>query len=108
MSDYVKAMDNFETYFACSTEVNSIEMLLGYCLPFQSQFVAVVIHTGVNMLQRDCDFPQGFNVAVFLYAISLIMLFANFFRKTYSRRKTKEQKDGLYVYLSYFCGVCEV
>ncbi|XP_060593390.1 elongation of very long chain fatty acids protein 4-like [Ruditapes philippinarum] len=30
-----------------------------------SQFFAVVIHTGVNMTQTDCDFPQGINYAVF-------------------------------------------
>ena len=63
---------------------------------FQTQFVAVVIHTGINMFHGDCNFPQGFNVAVFLYAISLIMLFANFFVKSYTnKQKTKQQKDAM-------------
>ncbi|XP_060593391.1 elongation of very long chain fatty acids protein 4-like [Ruditapes philippinarum] len=56
-----------------------------------SQFFAVVIHTGVNMTQTDCDFPQGFNYAVFLYAISLIVLFANFFQKSYCNNKEKSR-----------------
>ena len=57
-----------------------------HCI-FQSQFFAVVIHTGINMTQADCDFPQGFNYAVFLYAISLIVLFSNFFQKAYRKKE---------------------
>ncbi|XP_053395945.1 elongation of very long chain fatty acids protein 4-like [Mercenaria mercenaria] len=56
-----------------------------------TQFFGVVIHTGVNMLQGDCEFPQGFNYAVFLYAISLIILFGNFFSKTYNGKQGKRQ-----------------
>ncbi|WAR24220.1 ELOV4-like protein [Mya arenaria] len=55
-----------------------------------SQFVAVVIHTGTNMLQPDCEFPQGFNYAVFMYAISLIVLFTNFYIKTYNKKASQK------------------
>ncbi|OWF42129.1 elongation of very long chain fatty acids protein 4-like [Mizuhopecten yessoensis] len=58
------------------------------------QFVAFVIHTGYNLL-IDCDFPQGFNVAVFLYSISLIFLFGNFYYRAYLL-KQREQKKKLY------------
>ncbi|XP_060076375.1 elongation of very long chain fatty acids protein 4-like [Ylistrum balloti] len=51
-----------------------------------SQFFAVILHTGYNMT-TDCDFPVGFNYAVFIYAITLVLLFSNFFKKTYTKSK---------------------
>ncbi|KAL4235653.1 hypothetical protein ACF0H5_004048 [Mactra antiquata] len=53
------------------------------------QFFAFVVHTGYNLL-IDCDFPRGYNIAVFLYAISLIVLFGNFFSRTYIDKKKRE------------------
>ena len=41
----------------------------------------------------DCPFPQGFNYAVFIYAISLIILFGNFFNKAYVE-KGKKSSDN--------------
>lgn len=55
---------------------------------FQTQFGLVVIHTGYNMI-TDCEFPQGFNYAVFIYAFTLIALFSNFYIKAYSKKSTK-------------------
>lgn len=55
---------------------------------FQTQFGLVVIHTGYNMM-TDCEFPQGFNYAVFIYAFTLIALFSNFYIKAYSKKSTK-------------------
>lgn len=55
---------------------------------FQTQFGLVVIHTGYNMM-TDCEFPQGFNYAVFIYAFTLIALFSNFYIKAYSKKWTK-------------------
>lgn len=57
-------------------------------LYFQTQFGLVVIHTGYNMM-TDCEFPQGFNYAVFIYAFTLIALFSNFYIKAYSKKSTK-------------------
>ncbi|XP_033738776.1 elongation of very long chain fatty acids protein 4-like [Pecten maximus] len=51
-----------------------------------SQFFAVIVHTGYNMT-IDCAFPNGFNIAVFLYAISLVFLFSNFFKNAYTKSK---------------------
>lgn len=55
---------------------------------FQTQFGLVVIHTGYNMM-TECEFPQGFNYAVFIYAFTLIALFSNFYVKAYSKKSTK-------------------
>ncbi|XP_072052023.1 very long chain fatty acid elongase 4-like [Amphiura filiformis] len=54
------------------------------------QFFAVVFHTGYNMT-TDCPFPQGFNYAVFLYAISMIILFGNFYAKSYRKKEGKHK-----------------
>ncbi|XP_069126862.1 very long chain fatty acid elongase 4-like [Argopecten irradians] len=51
-----------------------------------SQFFAVIVHTGYNMT-TNCSFPTGFNYAVFIYAITLVLLFSNFFKNTYSKSK---------------------
>ena len=74
-------------------------MKLCLYLYFQVQFVLVIIHTSVNMYihhltASSCDFPQALNYAVFFYAISLIILFSNFFRQTYVVRKNKEKAEA--------------
>ncbi|XP_033629683.1 elongation of very long chain fatty acids protein 4-like isoform X2 [Asterias rubens] len=56
-----------------------------------AQFFAVIFHTGYN-LTIDCDFPQGFNYAVFFYAISLVVLFSNFYAKSYFSKKEGKLK----------------
>ncbi|CAH1772236.1 unnamed protein product [Owenia fusiformis] len=59
-----------------------------------TQFFIVVAHTGYNMT-IDCNFPQGFNYAVFFYAITLIILFGNFYYKSYVEKKaTKKQSQN--------------
>ncbi|KAJ8305413.1 hypothetical protein KUTeg_015958 [Tegillarca granosa] len=58
-----------------------------------TQFMAFVLHTGYNLV-IDCDFPKGFNIAVFLYSITLIILFGNFYYRAYllkQREKAKRQ-----------------
>ncbi|XP_070563174.1 very long chain fatty acid elongase 4-like isoform X2 [Ptychodera flava] len=57
------------------------------------QFFAVMIHTGIN-LATDCSFPQGFNIAVVLYALSMILLFGNFYRTSYGQSKRKKKQYG--------------
>ncbi|XP_022112033.1 elongation of very long chain fatty acids protein 4-like isoform X2 [Acanthaster planci] len=54
------------------------------------QFFAVIIHTGYS-IYADCDFPMGFNYAVFLYCISLVVLFLNFYLKAYTTKKEKHK-----------------
>ncbi|WAR24476.1 ELOV4-like protein [Mya arenaria] len=54
-----------------------------------AQFLAFVVHMGYN-LTIECAFPKGYTIAVFIYAISLIILFGNFYYRTYSsKKKTK-------------------
>ena len=55
-------------------------------LCFQSQFVLFVFHTGYNLTLKNCAFPWGYMLAVFLYAISLIVLFGNFYYRTYTNK----------------------
>ncbi|XP_074977017.1 very long chain fatty acid elongase 7-like isoform X1 [Caretta caretta] len=50
------------------------------------QFVAIAIHSSYNLF-TECPFPKGFNIAVFLYILSLIVLFLNFYYWTYTRGK---------------------
>ncbi|XP_046353443.1 elongation of very long chain fatty acids protein 4-like [Haliotis rufescens] len=56
-----------------------------------TQFLAFVVHTGYNLM-TDCDFPRGFNIAVFLYALSLILLFGNFYYRAYTLRQREAKK----------------
>lgn len=57
-----------------------------------TQFFAFVVHTGYNLV-TDCDFPQTFNIAVFIYAISLIVLFGNFYYRAYTLRQRESRAD---------------
>jgi elongation of very long chain fatty acids protein 4 len=53
--------------------------------------VAFVIHSGYNLL-IDCDYPQGFNIAVFIYALTLIALFGNFYYHSYIQSQQEKKK----------------
>ncbi|KAL8572529.1 hypothetical protein ACOMHN_019568 [Nucella lapillus] len=65
------------------------------------QFAIVIVHTITNIVV-DCSFPKGFNWAMTLYALSLIALFANFYRHAYSKspsqraRKLPREQKGVY------------
>ncbi|XP_035167951.1 potassium voltage-gated channel subfamily A member 1 isoform X3 [Oxyura jamaicensis] len=48
------------------------------------QFVAITVHSSYNLF-RECPFPDGFNIAVFLYILSLITLFLHYYYWTYAR-----------------------
>lgn len=52
------------------------------------QFVLLTIHTGYNLF-TECDFPDSMNAVVFAYCISLIILFSNFYYRSYITRKSK-------------------
>ncbi|GCB63415.1 hypothetical protein scyTo_0007385 [Scyliorhinus torazame] len=53
------------------------------------QFLGIAVHTSYNLF-TDCDFPDGFNLFVFIYIITIIILFSNFYYKTYIQKKTKK------------------
>ncbi|KAG8509107.1 Elongation of very long chain fatty acids protein 4 [Galemys pyrenaicus] len=53
------------------------------------QFVAIAAHSSYNLF-AECSFPDGFNMAVLLYSLSLILLFLNFYHKTYLRGKQEK------------------
>ena len=60
---------------------------------FQTQFVIVLIHTIINIInQNECDFPQFLNYIVVGYALSLIVLFSNFFYQAYIVKNKKASK----------------
>ncbi|XP_071502102.1 very long chain fatty acid elongase 4-like [Diadema antillarum] len=54
------------------------------------QFFMVLLHTGVNIFV-DCSFPKGFDYAVFLYAVSMVLLFGNFYSKAYREKSSKHR-----------------
>ncbi|MBN3302382.1 ELOV4 protein, partial [Amia calva] len=53
------------------------------------QFLAMIIHTTYNLF-TDCDFPDTMNMVVFLYCVSLVLLFSNFYYRSYLARKSKK------------------
>ncbi|KAJ7329177.1 hypothetical protein JRQ81_015351, partial [Phrynocephalus forsythii] len=53
------------------------------------QFMAIAVHSSYNLF-TECHFPDGFNLAVFLYILTLIVLFLNFYYRTYIRKKQKK------------------
>ncbi|XP_071952654.1 very long chain fatty acid elongase 4-like [Antedon mediterranea] len=55
------------------------------------QFFGFLFHTGYNMTV-ECGFPTGFNIAVFLYCFSMVVLFSNFYIKSY-KQKGKKYKE---------------
>ncbi|XP_075409496.1 potassium voltage-gated channel subfamily A member 5-like [Tenrec ecaudatus] len=48
------------------------------------QLVAITAHSTYNLF-AECPFPDGFNIAVLLYTLSLIALFLNFYHQSYLR-----------------------
>ena len=62
-----------------------------------TQFVAIIIHTSTNIVKNKlldgCDYPQGFNYIVVFYSFTLILLFGNFYRKSY-RKSSYKKKEG--------------
>ncbi|XP_039591613.1 ELOVL fatty acid elongase 8b [Polypterus senegalus] len=54
------------------------------------QFFGIAAHTFYNLFS-DCDYPDGFNLVVCLYIVSLILLFSNFYYRSYVRHNRKEE-----------------
>ncbi|KAB1254263.1 Elongation of very long chain fatty acids protein 4 [Camelus dromedarius] len=59
----------------------------GLALPVvEGQLMAIAVHSSYNLFAL-CPFPDGFNVTVLLYTLSLITLFLDFYHQTYLRGK---------------------
>ena len=56
----------------------------------------LITHCTVNMF-TDCDFPQGYNYAVFLYLLMLIVLFGNFYIKSYGTGRAKKRDPNILI-----------
>ena len=58
----------------------------------QIQFVTIVGHTCL-VLYMDCGFPPAYAYALLAYAISHIVLFSNFYHKSYIKKKRLASSD---------------
>ncbi|XP_070563176.1 very long chain fatty acid elongase 7-like [Ptychodera flava] len=56
-----------------------------------TQFALVMIHTS-QLLFTDCPYPKGFAFLIFLYAFMFIIMFLNFYRKTYAKKPASKKK----------------
>ena len=82
---------NFLSLFGCLVQ-HSVLHARNYRLLvmlFQSQFLFLLGQTAVNVMSR-CEFPKIFSCTVFFYTITILILFLNFYRKAYLRKR----KDG--------------
>ena len=53
---------------------------------FQIQFVWIVVHTSIAWY-LNCGFPNGYNIALIVYCFSHIILFSNFYHKSYIQKR---------------------
>lgn len=66
----------------------------------QLQFFTVTAHTAYN-LYDDCDFPDSMNVVVLAYSLSLIVLFSNFYYRSYVAKKRGKDAWGRHSFKKY-------
>ena len=59
----------------------------------QIQFVTIVCHT-MLVLYMDCGFPPAYAYALLAYAISHIVLFSNFYHKSYIKNRKSRESNG--------------
>ncbi|XP_071809049.1 very long chain fatty acid elongase 4-like [Asterias amurensis] len=57
------------------------------------QFFGIMIHSFV-VLYQDCGFPRPYVYCLMAYLLSHIILFTNFYRKSYSDKKAKGKASG--------------
>ena len=57
----------------------------------QVQFFAM-LHVGISSLLVECSFPRWMSIAMALYMVSLIILFANFYIQSYLKPKQPKTK----------------
>ncbi|KAL0966076.1 hypothetical protein UPYG_G00290580 [Umbra pygmaea] len=53
------------------------------------QFVMLILHVTYNLF-ADCDFPDSMNAVVCAYCFSLIVLFSNFYHRSYITKISKQ------------------
>ncbi len=64
----------------------------------QVQFVIVLFHT-LTAMYLNCGYPRGYGLALVLYMVSHILLFSNFYRKTYyTGRKSATKTASKYTH----------
>ncbi|XP_077995103.1 very long chain fatty acid elongase 4-like [Glandiceps talaboti] len=57
-----------------------------------AQFISIIVHTSLG-LYFDCGYPRGYLYALVVYVFSHIVLFGNFFKKTYLAPKKQRKAD---------------
>lgn len=57
------------------------------------QFFAVIIHSVIN-LTKPCNYPKVFDIAYLIYAVTIWMLFANFYLQNYIIKDKRKQKKS--------------
>lgn len=58
------------------------------CVCVQIQFVIVLFHT-LGAMYLNCGYPRPYGLVLILYMISHILLFSNFYCKTYHGAKPR-------------------
>lgn len=53
------------------------------------QFVCAMIHSVVNYLQTDCPFPKAHSIGFLSYSFVILLLFADFYVKSYTKNPRK-------------------
>nr|XP_006634801.1 PREDICTED: elongation of very long chain fatty acids protein 4-like [Lepisosteus oculatus]XP_015210847.1 PREDICTED: elongation of very long chain fatty acids protein 4-like [Lepisosteus oculatus] len=80
------------TYYglaACGPRVQRFLWWKRYLTSLQLlQFLAIIAHTAYNLF-TDCDFPDAMNLVVFVYCVTLVLLFSNFYYRSYLAQKSK-------------------
>ena len=62
-----------------------------FFLSFQLQFSLAIIHA-IHSLYIDCNFPKWMHYTLIGYATSFIILFTNFYVKTYIKHRDRKSK----------------
>lgn len=57
------------------------------------QFFAVMIHSIVNLLHTDCNFPKGFSMGYLAYGFIIACFFANFYIQSYIKNLNNKKVD---------------
>ncbi|XP_025110181.1 elongation of very long chain fatty acids protein 4-like [Pomacea canaliculata] len=77
------------TYYALAAMGPSVQKYLWwkrYLTMLQiAQFVILLAFTLVNIV-AECDFPKGFSYAALVYGLTILLLFINFYRRSYSSK----------------------
>jgi len=69
-----------------------INFLLAFQFYFQIQFILLFIHYLRPLIFNDCAYPKSIEMIGASQAIVMMILFSNFYRKTYFSKKQKINK----------------